>query len=50
MLQHIPNNFQDGEFHLHISFHFLDFFFLGQLEETLSTTFTKSANLRMPGV
>ncbi|KAF8801723.1 hypothetical protein BYT27DRAFT_7261832 [Phlegmacium glaucopus] len=29
MLQHIPNNFQDG-----------------QLEETISTTFTKSANLR----
>ena len=27
MLQHIPNNFQDGEFHLHISFRFLDFFF-----------------------
>ena len=27
MLQHILNNFQYGEFHLHISFRFLDFFF-----------------------
>jgi len=47
MLQHIPNNFQDGEFHLHISLNYLDIkFSSGQLEETISTTFTKSANLR----
>ena len=45
MLQHIPNNFQDGEFRLRIFFDFFDFF-SGQLEETISTTFTKSANLR----
>jgi hypothetical protein len=45
MLQQVPNNFQDGEFQLHISFGHLDIL-SGKLEETISTTFTKSANLR----
>lgn len=45
LLQHIPTNFQDGKQSVSFFSHCLTNWFAGQLEETISTSFTISSNL-----